>query len=120
TDLQVHSVPAYLDSIILNLLTNAVKYSSPDRRPRIVLEAEKIGGQVRFSVGDNGLGLDLDRYGDKVFGMYKTFHQGKESKGIGLYLIKNQIEAMGGSITMESQVNQGSTFNVFFNEEESQ
>ena len=120
TDLQVHSVPAYLESIILNLLTNAVKYSSPDRSPRIVLEAEKQGDQIRFSVSDNGLGLDLGRYGDKVFGMYKTFHQGKESKGIGLYLIKNQIEAMGGSINVQSQVNQGSTFNVFFNEDESQ
>ena len=120
TDLQVHSVPAYLDSIILNLLTNAVKYSSPDRRPRIVLEAEKQGARIRFSVSDNGLGLDLDRYGDKVFGMYKTFHQGKDAKGIGLYLIKNQIEAMGGTINVQSQVDQGSTFNVFFNEEVSQ
>lgn len=119
-DLVVHSVPAYLDSIILNLLTNAVKYSSPERRPRIVMEAEKIGGQVRFSVSDNGLGLDLDRYGDKVFGMYKTFHPGKDAKGIGLYLIKNQIEAMGGTINMESRVDQGSTFNVFFNEAETQ
>src|SRR5690606_24896681 len=115
TDLEVHSVPAYLDSIILNLLTNAVKYSSPERKPIIVLEAEKREKGVLFSVIDNGIGLDLDRYGDKIFGMYKTFHGRKDSKGIGLYMIKNQIEAMGGSIGVESKVDQGTTFKVYFN-----
>lgn len=115
TDLEVHSVPAYLDSIILNLLTNAVKYSSPERRPKIVLEARKQDRGVLFSVTDNGLGLDLDRYGDKIFGMYKTFHNRKDAKGIGLYLIKNQIEAMGGSIGVTSKLDRGTTFNVYFN-----
>ena len=115
TDLEVHSVPAYLDSIILNLLTNAVKYSSPERRPRIVLEAVDRDNGVLFTVSDNGIGLDLDRYGDKIFGMYKTFHNRKDAKGIGLYMIKNQIEAMGGTIGLESKVGHGSTFKVFFN-----
>src|SRR5690606_12608246 len=119
-DLEVLVVPAYLDSIILNLLTNAVKYSSADRRPRILLQAKKQDGRIVFSVKDNGLGLDLERYGDKIFGMYKTFHQNKDAKGVGLYLTKNQIEAMGGSIKVQSKVNQGTTFNVYFIDEGSE
>lgn len=113
----VQSVPAYLDSIILNLMTNAVKYRSPDRKPVITLNAKKRGRTLIFSVSDNGLGIDMERYGDKIFGMYKTFHHNKDAKGIGLYIIKNQIEAMDGSITVNSEVDKGSTFNVYFNEE---
>lgn len=116
-DLVVWSVPAYLDSIILNLMTNAVKYSSPERSPIITLNAKKRGKTLIFSISDNGLGIDMERYGDKIFGMYKTFHNKKDGKGIGLYIIKNQIEAMGGSITVNSEVGKGTTFNVYFNEE---
>ncbi|WP_234416185.1 PAS domain-containing protein [Flagellimonas amoyensis] len=116
-DMMVWSVPAYLDSIILNLVTNAVKYSSPDRNPIITMDAKKGEKTLIFSVSDNGMGIDLERYGDKIFGMYKTFHNRKDAKGIGLYIIKNQIEAMGGSITVNSEVDKGATFNVYFNEE---
>lgn len=116
-DLTVWSVPAYLDSIILNLVTNAVKYRSPERSPIITMDAKKREKTLIFSVSDNGLGIDLERYGDKIFGMYKTFHNRKDAKGIGLYIIKNQIEAMGGSITVNSEVDKGATFNVYFNEE---
>jgi PAS domain S-box-containing protein len=116
-DMIVWSVPAYLDSIILNLVTNAVKYSSPERSPIITMDAKKRDKTLIFSVSDNGLGIDLERYGDKIFGMYKTFHNRKDAKGIGLYIIKNQIEAMGGSITVNSEVDKGATFNVYFNEE---
>ncbi|WP_245978026.1 PAS domain-containing protein [Flagellimonas taeanensis] len=116
-DMIVWSVPAYLDSIILNLVTNAVKYSSPERSPVITMDAKKRDKTLIFSVSDNGLGIDLERYGDKIFGMYKTFHNRKDAKGIGLYIIKNQIEAMGGSITVNSEVDKGATFNVYFNEE---
>lgn len=116
-DMVVWSVPAYLDSIILNLVTNAVKYRSPERSPIITMDAKKRNKTLIFSVSDNGLGIDLERYGDKIFGMYKTFHNRKDAKGIGLYIIKNQIEAMGGSITVNSEVDKGATFNVYFNEE---
>jgi signal transduction histidine kinase len=63
---------------------------------------------------DNGLGIDLDRYGSKLFGMYKTFHNLPEARGIGLFISKNQIEAMGGKIEVESEVNVGTTFTTFF------
>ncbi|WP_422350508.1 PAS domain S-box protein [Flagellimonas sp.] len=116
-DIMVSSVPAYLESILLNLVTNAVKYHHPDRRPVVKLRAIKQDKHVIFSVTDNGLGIDLNRYGDKIFGMYKTFHNNKDARGLGLYIIKNQIEAMDGSISVTSEVDKGSTFNVYFNEE---
>jgi PAS domain S-box-containing protein len=116
-DVLVQSVPAYLDSIILNLITNAVKYKNPSRKPVITTNACKQDKTVIFSFTDNGLGIDLERYGEKIFGMYKTFHNNKEARGLGLYIIKNQIEAMGGSITVNSEVGKGTTFNVYFNEE---
>ncbi|MDF0715524.1 PAS domain-containing protein [Muricauda sp. 334s03] len=116
-DMVVKCVPTYLDSIILNLVSNAVKYKSPGRPPIITINAIKSDKGVLLSISDNGLGMDLDRYGDKIFGMYKTFHNREDAKGFGLYLIKNQIEAMGGSITVQSEVDKGTTFNVYFNEE---
>lgn len=116
-DLCVSACCSYLDSIIVNLLTNAVKYKSPERNPVITINAKKHGKYVVFSVSDNGLGIDLERYGGKIFGLYKTFHNNKDARGLGLYIIKNQIEAMGGSITAKSEVDKGTTFNVYFNEE---
>lgn len=111
------SVPAYLDSIILNLMTNAVKYRSPDRQPKIVLSTEKLDGKTILNFSDNGIGIDLDRYGNKIFGMYKTFHKNKDAKGFGLYLIRNQIESMNGKIEVSSEVDKGTTFKVYFNDE---
>ncbi|WP_420321866.1 PAS domain-containing protein [Flagellimonas sp.] len=116
-NLTVMSVPAYLESIILNLVTNAVKYRQPKTSPIISLNAKKQEDNVVFSISDNGLGIDLKRYGNKIFGMYKTFHNHKDARGLGLYIIKNQIEAMGGSITVNSEVGKGTTFHVYFNEE---
>ncbi|WP_421823588.1 PAS domain-containing protein [Flagellimonas oceanensis] len=116
-NMEVKCVPAYLDSIILNLVSNAVKYKSPDRPPLITINAMKSKKGILLSISDNGLGIDLDKYGDKIFGMHKTFHNREDAKGFGLYLIKNQIEAMGGSITVQSEVDKGTTFNVYFNEE---
>lgn len=116
-EINVMSVPAYLESILLNLITNSVKYRSPKRNPVIELAVKKENKNTILSITDNGMGIDLKRYGGKIFGMYKTFHNNKDARGLGLYIIKNQIEAMGGKITVSSTVNKGSTFNVFFNEE---
>ena len=118
-DLIVKGVPAYMESIVLNLMTNAVKYKHPDRDPSIILSARILEDQTTiFSVQDNGLGIDLNKYGKKLFGMYKTFHNNTDARGIGLYLVKNQIEAMGGNIVATSEVNKGSTFSVYFNDKD--
>jgi len=115
-DIQVNVVPAYLESILMNFITNAVKYKHPDRSPQITLETRKADNYTILSITDNGLGIDLEKHGDKLFGMYKTFHDNSEAKGIGLYITKNHIEAMEGKITTNSEVGKGTTFNIYFNE----
>ncbi len=104
--------PAYLESIILNLLSNAIKYRHPDRKPEILIKAKQQKGHVFLEVKDNGLGIDLEKNGDKLFGMYNTFHQNENAKGIGLFITKNQIESMGGTIKAESEPDRGTTFKV--------
>lgn len=112
----VRFVPSYLESILLNLLTNAIKYKSPDRPPEIELSVERKGTFIILSVRDNGLGIDLKKNKDKLFGMYKTFHSNRDARGFGLYITKNQIEAMGGRIEVESELGKGSIFKIYINE----
>lgn len=105
----------YLESIFLNLLSNALKYRSEDRVPKISIRSgiENGKGYLRFT--DNGQGINLNRHGKKLFGLNKVFHRHPDAKGIGLFLTKMQVEALGGSITAESEVNVGTTFIINFN-----
>ena len=112
-DLELKVIPAYWESVLLNLTSNALKYRSPERKARIRISNEREGNYQVLSVQDNGLGIDLTRYGDKIFGMYKTFHQNEDARGIGLFITKNQIEAMGGKIESQSEVGLGSQFKVY-------
>ena len=105
---------AYLESILLNLFSNAIRYSHEDRSPVISLACFEEDAQQVLSVSDNGIGIDLKKYGDKMFGMYQTFNGNPDARGYGLFITKNQIEAMGGKIEVESQINQGTTFKVYF------
>ena len=115
-DVTVQVVPAYLDSILLNLLSNAVKYRSPQRPAFIQVRARAEPGFVVLTVQDNGLGIDLAKNRAKLFGMYKTFHDNEDARGVGLFITKNQVEAMLGTIAVESEVGVGSTFIIHFNE----
>lgn len=110
----INFIPAYLESILLNLTSNAIRYSSPKRKLNIQYNVDFVGDYKVLSVTDNGLGIDLDRHQESIFGLYKTFHAHEESRGIGLYITKNQIEAMGGKIELESQVDVGTTFKIYF------
>jgi PAS domain S-box-containing protein len=105
---------AYLESILLNLLTNAIKYKSENKKSKITISANKIDDVVFLVFKDNGIGIDLVKNKDKIFGLYQRFHDYPDSKGLGLYLVKSQIEAMGGSINIESEVNKGTTFTLTF------
>lgn len=104
----------YLDSILLNLMSNAIKYRHPIRKPQIQVKTGVEGSRKYLTVSDNGLGIDLKRHGDKVFGMNKVFHAHPEAKGVGLYIVKTQVESLGGKITLTSQPDQGTTFKVEF------
>jgi PAS domain S-box-containing protein len=105
---------AYIESILLNLLTNSIKYKSENRKLKISIIAEQVDHQVFLTFKDNGIGIDLERNRDKVFGLYQRFHNYPDSKGLGLYLVKSQVETMGGTISIESEVNKGTTFTITF------
>jgi len=115
-EIKINAIPSYMESILTNLITNAIKYRSEDRLPKIEIQCDSINKQRIITIKDNGIGIDLEKNGDKLFGMYKTFHTNENARGIGLYITKNQIEAMNGKITVESKINKGTTFKLFFNE----
>ncbi|WP_179349226.1 PAS domain-containing sensor histidine kinase [Winogradskyella pacifica] len=104
----------YLESIFLNLIGNAIKYRSKDRDPQISIESENHNGKIKLTITDNGLGINLERHGNKIFGLNKVFHRHPDAKGVGLYMTKTQIEAMGGAINVSSKVNKGTTFTIIF------
>lgn len=111
---QCYCVRAYLQSILHNLISNAIKYRSPERPLRILVSTEEADNQFLLTVTDNGLGIDLtvtDKY--KIFGLYQRMHIHVEGKGLGLFLTKTQIERMGGSIDVESKPGVGTTFLVY-------
>jgi len=116
-DVTVNYNPAYLESILLNFTTNAIKYSSADRKPVISYDFSLEDGEKVLSISDNGLGIDLKKHRNALFGMYKTFHKNQNSRGIGLFITKNQVEAMGGRIEVFSEVNKGTTFKIYFDGE---
>ncbi|MBP6460076.1 MAG: PAS domain-containing protein [Crocinitomicaceae bacterium] len=105
---------SYLESILLNLLTNSIKYKSDSRKLKINIVAHQLEDSVVLIFKDNGIGIDLERNKDKVFGLYQRFHDYPDSKGLGLYLVKSQVETMGGTISIDSKVNVGTTFTLTF------
>ena len=108
---------AYFESILLNLITNAIKYRSPEHSLEIDLHLHRERNRQVLSLRDNGSGMDLERYRDRVFGLYKTFHGNPDAKGMGLFMTKVQVEAMGGTIEVESEVGKGTVFKVYFDEQ---
>ncbi len=110
-----YSIPSYIDSALLNMISNAIKYRSVDKKPEVKILVSRIEDKIELVFQDNGRGLDLKKYGKKLFGMYKTFHGNEDAKGLGLFITKAQVEAMGGSITVESEVGKGSMFKIVLN-----
>ena len=105
---------AYIESILMNLLTNSIKYKSENRKLKISIASSQVNDTVVLTFKDNGIGIDLERNKDKVFGLYQRFHNYPDSKGLGLYLVKSQVETMGGTIDIESEVNKGTIFTLIF------
>ncbi len=109
---QLFSVRSYLHSIFYNLITNAVKFRNPSRQLKIRIGSCVANQSIVMRFSDNGSGIDLASYQGSLFGMHKRFHLEIEGKGLGLYLVKTQINALNGEISVESQVGQGTTFTV--------
>ncbi|CAN5294257.1 hypothetical protein BH11BAC6_BH11BAC6_13520 [soil metagenome] len=111
---EIEYVPAYLESIILNLVSNAIKYRKPGTKPVLHLKTYIEDDRKHLSVTDNGLGIDLDKNGSDLFGMYKTFHENADAVGIGLYITRQQVESLGGKIAVSSKPGEGTTFDIQF------
>jgi signal transduction histidine kinase len=103
-----------MKSIIYNLVINAIKYKHEDRNPELFLSFFEENGHLIFEISDNGLGIDLIRHGDRLFQLFKRLHSHVEGSGIGLYSIKQLIERKGGRIEVESELDRGTTFRVYF------
>lgn len=111
---RIESVRSFIYSIMFNLLSNAIKYRSKKRRLTIHVKSSVKGTNLCLSVKDNGMGIDLKKYGDQVFGLYNRFHsQGIPGKGMGLNLVKTQAESLGGWVQIESHPDVGSIFTVY-------
>jgi two-component system phosphate regulon sensor histidine kinase PhoR len=101
-----------LRSIIYNLVSNGIKFKSPDRKPEIFIRTEREGDFIVLSIKDNGIGIDEDKR-DKIFSKYFRIENDIEGSGIGLYLINEIVKNSGGRIEVDSQKGYGSTFKVF-------
>jgi signal transduction histidine kinase len=113
TDFRVSSLHAnepYLESIFYNLISNAIKYQDDSRDLRIDIRTLPKGNKTLIEFMDNGVGIDLEKFGDKMFGLYQRFHDHVSGKGMGLYLVKTQVEALGGTISIESNIGKGTKF----------
>jgi chemotaxis family two-component system sensor kinase Cph1 len=105
----------YLESVLINLLSNAIKYRKKTVIPKITLRTYiDVNNHTVLECQDNGVGIDMKLYGDKIFGLYKTFHEHKEGHGVGLFLVKTQVESQGGVIAVDSEPGVGSTFKILF------
>ena len=102
---------AHLRSVLLNLIDNAIKYAG-DGDPEIEVRSRHDGSGTQLEVSDRGLGIDLQRHGDRVFGLFNRFHPGVDGAGIGLYLVKAIVEACDGEVMVESQLGSGTLFRI--------
>ncbi len=111
---ELFTLKSYLYSIFYNLLSNSIKYRRANAAPVLEVTSAKDHNKVALTFKDNGLGIDLKKRGDEVFGLYKRFHTHVNGKGMGLFMVKTQVESLGGTISIESEVNKGTTFTVEF------
>ncbi|MDO1451337.1 PAS domain S-box protein [Rhodocytophaga aerolata] len=109
----IHFSEKNLRSVVYNLLSNAIKYRSLERVPQITISCEDVPSYHVLTFRDNGLGMESKPMSG-LFTMFKRFHDHVEGTGIGLYMIKKMVENAGGKIEVESKLDVGSTFKVYF------
>lgn len=110
----IYTIRPLLNSILFNLLSNAIKYRAHNRKLVISVSTKHLDEGILLTFADNGLGMNLEQFGKDLFGMYKRFHTHTDGKGLGLYLVKSQVETLGGTISVTSELNGGTKFTIFF------
>jgi len=113
---KIKSIKSFIYSICYNLILNSIKFRKPDVIAELNISSTKEDGIIRLVFQDNGLGLDVLKKKDEVFGLYKRFHSHVEGKGMGLFMVKTQVEMLGGKIRLESEINKGATFIIEFSD----
>lgn len=108
------TINSYLYSILFNLISNSIKYRKENVAPVIEIKSRRSNNKIELTISDNGLGIDMQKKGQEVFGLYRRFHHHVEGKGVGLFMVKTQVEALGGKIYVESALNAGTTFTILF------
>lgn len=111
---EVNFVLENMRSILSNFLSNSIKYRSPDRQPMIAVRTQRFEKEFCLSFSDNGMGIDLEKDGKKLFAMFERLHNHVEGSGVGLFIIKRIVDTAGGRIEVKSSVGVGTTFNIFF------
>jgi PAS domain S-box-containing protein len=110
----MHTVKSYLYSIFYNLISNSIKYHQPGIAPVITISSSSADNKVYLNFKDNGIGIDMQTSGKHMFGLYKRFHFHIEGKGMGLYMVKTQVDALHGKIAVDSEVGKGTEFTMEF------
>ncbi|MDF2455591.1 MAG: hypothetical protein K0R51_1584 [Cytophagaceae bacterium] len=113
-DLNFVTIKTILHSILFNLFQNSIRHNKPDSYPEIIIKAKKTQEYTEIKISDNGSGIDLKKYNDRVFMLYHTFGEKTEGRGIGLFLVRSNVEMLGGRISIESKLNEGTTFIIQF------
>lgn len=108
----ISTIKSYMQNVFYNLISNSIKYAREGIPPRIDIWTEKKNDKIILNFSDNGIGIDLERHGHQLFGLYKRFNLSVEGKGIGLYMVKTQVEALNGSIKVISTLNKGTHFAI--------
>ncbi|NQX41655.1 PAS domain S-box-containing protein [Pedobacter steynii] len=109
---QAYTIRGYLYNIFYNLILNSLKYHRTNLPPCLQIKSYLAGNHLNLVFKDNGKGIDLRKYGNQLFGLYKRFDLEVEGKGMGLFMVKTQIEDLGGSIQVESELEKGTTFHI--------
>src|SRR6185295_6650279 len=111
---EINTLKSYLHSILYNLISNSIKYRKANDICSIEIKTQKHASGITLLIKDNGIGMDFSKIKDNLFGLYKRFHPGIEGRGVGLYMVKTQVEALGGTINAQSEPNIGTEFTIDF------
>ncbi|MEI6594743.1 MAG: PAS domain S-box protein [Bacteroidota bacterium] len=111
---EMFTLKSYINSVFYNLISNSIKYRRINEDAVIDISSKKVDNKFFITFRDNGLGIDLVRNSDKIFGLYKRFHSHTEGKGMGLFMVKTQVETLGGKISVKSEVGKGTEFLIEF------
>jgi PAS domain S-box-containing protein len=109
------TIKSYIHSIFYNLISNSIKYKQHGKKAVIEITSSRQNGRLSLVFKDNGTGIDLEKTGEHMFGLYKKFHHNSEGKGVGLFMVKAHVTALGGKISVDSKINEGTTFTIEFN-----